>query len=71
MKVGDTVFWKWGNGFADAKIISIEYKTTEIESKNSRITRHGTRENPALVLKNNKDVYILKLQSEVQAGTTS
>ena len=46
MKVGNTVFWKWRTGFAEAKIISIEFKTTEIESKGKRVARHGAKENP-------------------------
>lgn len=66
IQVGDTVFWKWGNGFAEAEVVSIEAQKTTIESKGKLITRNGTAENPALILVNAKGVHILKFASEVQ-----
>jgi hypothetical protein len=66
LKIGQTVFWKWGNGFAEAEIQAIHYSTTDIETKGKTIVRHGSENNPALILKNKKGVLILKLASEVK-----
>lgn len=65
MKVGETVYWKWGNGFAEAKVSSIHFEKVSIETKGKVITRNGTSVNPALILRNKNGIRIVKLASEV------
>lgn len=66
MKVGNYVAWKWGNGLAEGKIKSIHHESKTITSKGKEVTRHGKKDNPALVIEHKSGNDVLKLQSEVQ-----
>ncbi len=66
MKSGDHIAWKWGNGLAQGVIKSVHYETTTIESKGKVITRHGTKDRPALIITHKSGNDVIKLASEVQ-----
>lgn len=66
MKPGTHVAWKWFNGLAQGTIKSIHYDTVTILSKGKPITRHGTSENPAIVISHESGNDVLKLLSEIQ-----
>jgi hypothetical protein len=64
--VGQTVWWKWINGFAEGVVTDIRPERTQIESKGKLITRNGSADNPALIIKHANGSMILKLLSEVK-----
>jgi hypothetical protein len=66
MKPGDHVAWQWGNGLAQGVIKSIHTETKEITSKGKSVTRHGSENNPAIVISHKSGNDVLKLQSEIQ-----
>lgn len=66
INVGDTVYWKWGNGMAEAEVMEIRQEKTTIETKGKTISRDGSPEDPALILLNARNVRILKLSHEVE-----
>lgn len=63
--IGDGVAWKWGFGVAEGVVIDVIPDTTEVESKGKVIRRHGTEENPAIVIEHASGNPVLKLQSEI------
>ena len=63
--VKDEVEWKWGNGTAHGNVEKIEYNTTKIQSKGEAVTRNGTKDNPAIVIRQNDGTKIIKLASEL------
>lgn len=66
MKVNDMVAWNWGNGLAEGVVKEVRPERTEITSKGKKISRNGTPDNPALIIKHKSGNDVLKLQSEVQ-----
>jgi hypothetical protein len=69
MRKGTTVSWKYGTGKATGKIEETHKETITRKLKGSDITRHGTPDNPALVIVQENGDRVLKLQSEVEAVT--
>lgn len=66
MKPGDHVAWQWGNGLAEGIIKSVHEESTTITSKGKHITRHGSNENPAIVIEHKSGNDVIKLVSEIQ-----
>ena len=63
-KKGNTVRWKYGTGTGEGKVIKV-YKTSVTRKfGDSEITRNGTEDNPALLIKQD-GAEVLKLASEV------
>ena len=65
LSVGDAVGWRWFNGVAEGIIIEISPQKTTIHSKGKVISRNGTQENPAVIIKHNSGSQVIKLQSEL------
>jgi hypothetical protein len=65
LKLNQKVRWKWLNGFAEGKVIAINFEKTQIESKSKLITRNGTKENPAILIQHKNGNPVLKLKSEL------
>ncbi|ROU03760.1 DUF2945 domain-containing protein [Histidinibacterium lentulum] len=65
MKQGDTVTWSWGNGTAEGEVEDIRHERTTIRSDGSEITRNGTGDNPAVVIRQQDGTKVLKLASEL------
>ena len=66
MKPGDSVAWRWGSGLAEGTVKSVHRETVTIESKGKTITRHGSDDNPAVIIEHKSGNDVLKLTSEVQ-----
>lgn len=66
MKVGDSVAWQWGNGLAEGTIKAVHKESITIESKGKLITRHGSKDNPSIVISHKSGNDVLKLANEVQ-----
>ncbi|KLU85905.1 hypothetical protein MAPG_04924 [Magnaporthiopsis poae ATCC 64411] len=48
---GDTVSWKWGGGHPEGKVLDVKEEKTTITTKNgNKVSRDGSRDNPAVVL---------------------
>lgn len=62
---GDAVTWSWGNGEATGKIQSVFTEKTTRKIKGSEITRNGSKDDPALYIKQEDGDAVLKLASEV------
>ena len=62
----DRVSWKWGTGKAFGKVLKLYDRTVTRTLNGSKITRKGTKENPALLIKQQDGSKILKLKSEVE-----
>ena len=62
---GDKVKWSWGDGTATGKVQSTFTRKTTRKIKGSEVTRNGTKDDPALYIKQEDGDAVLKLASEV------
>ena len=63
---GAKVEWPWGKGHAEAIVIESYTESVTRTIKGSKITRHGTKENPAYLLEQANGNQVLKLGSELR-----
>ncbi|MEN0021001.1 MAG: DUF2945 domain-containing protein [Planctomycetota bacterium] len=66
IREGTRVKWKWGNGVAEG---TVEERCTGSITRtvdNSEITRNGSEDDPALIVKQDDGQTVLKLVSEVE-----
>ena len=64
-KSGDSVKWKWGNGYGHGKIQSVFAEKTSRTIDSNDVTRNGSEANPALYIVVDDGNNVLKLASEV------
>lgn len=62
---GDTVTWKWGNGTASGNVEKVSHQDETITSKGKDITRHGSKDDPAIIIKQDDGTKLIKLASEL------
>lgn len=67
-KPGHKVEWKWPPGYVTGVVIDSFTETVRRTIKGKLVTRHGTKENPAYLLRTKKGVDVLKLESELMDG---
>ncbi|MEQ6204893.1 DUF2945 domain-containing protein [Sulfitobacter sp. HNIBRBA2951] len=65
---GDSVKWQWGDGEAEGKVQSVFEEKTTRTIKGNEVTRKGTKDDPALYIKQDDGDAVLKLASEVDAA---
>ncbi|MGB7415237.1 MAG: DUF2945 domain-containing protein [Thermosynechococcaceae cyanobacterium] len=65
LKTGQKVAWAWGNGEAEGTLKEIHHSTISRTTKGNEVTRHGSDDNPALVIEQEDGTEVLKLQSEL------
>ena len=63
---GANVEWAWGKGHAEAKVVEVITESVTKIIKGAKITRHGTKENPAYLLEQANGNIVLKLGSELK-----
>lgn len=63
---GDKVKWKWGNGYAEGKVEKTYTDSTTHTIKGTEVTRHGSKDDKALYIKQEEGDWVLKLESEVK-----
>lgn len=63
---GDTVKWSWGDGYGTGRVQSVFNEKTTRKIKGTEVTRNGTRDDPALYIKQDDGDAVLKLASEVE-----
>jgi len=66
IQIGSEVGWLWVGSLASGVVLEIYPERHEIISKGKRITRNGTKKDPALVIQHTKGSTVLKLLHEVQ-----
>lgn len=62
---GDNVTWNWGNGTAEGTVEKVSRDKTTIQSDGSEITRNGSSDDPAIVIKQDDGTKVIKLASEL------
>lgn len=65
---GDKVAWDWGNGTATGTVHKTYSRKTTRTLKGSKVTRNGTKDDPALYIEQEDGDGVLKLSSEVRKG---
>jgi hypothetical protein len=66
IREGTEVKWKWGDGHATGKVESTHEEEITRTSKGNEVTRKGSKDDRALVIKQEDGTTVLKLQSEVE-----
>lgn len=66
IREGSNVKWKWGNGYAEGKVVETHTKEVEKTIKGNTVTRKGEEGNKALYIKQEDGDHVLKLESEVE-----
>jgi len=62
---GRNVAWDWGNGTAKGKVDEVFEKSVTRTIKGTEVTRNGSSDDPALLIKQEDGDKVLKLKSEV------
>lgn len=63
---GDSVKWKWGNGYGHGKVKSTFAEKTTRKIDGEEVTRDGSKDDKALYIEVEDGNNVLKLESEVQ-----
>lgn len=66
IREGTEVSWKWGNGTATGTVDEIHRSKVTRTIDGSEISRDGTDDDPAYVIKQDDGTTVLKLRSEVE-----
>jgi len=67
---GDSVKWKWGNGFGRGSVVERHTQKIERTIDGSNITRNGSDDDAALVIEQDDGQEVIKLESEVSKDTS-
>ncbi len=63
---GQTVQWSWGNGTAEGKVAERFERRVQRTIKGSKITKNGTKDNPAYLIEQEDGTKVLKRGSELE-----
>jgi len=66
IRQGTAVKWSWGNGTAQGKVEETFSKSVTRTLKGSEVTRNGSDDDKALLIKQEDGDKVLKLESEVE-----
>lgn len=66
MRQGTRVRWKWGRSWAEGTIDEVHHDDVSRTTKGEEVTRHGSEDNPAYVIRQDDGTVVLKLASEVE-----
>lgn len=66
MRKGSRVRWAWGRSSAEGTIDEVHHDDVSRTTKGEEVTRHGTDDNPAYVIRQDDGTVVLKLASEVE-----
>lgn len=68
MKKGDTVHWNYGKGEGEGKVEEIFTEPVEKKIKGTTVKRKGSKEEPAMLIKQENGNEVLKSESELTKG---
>ena len=66
IRTGTTVKWKWGTSWAEGTVAEVHRDSVSRTTKDATVTRNGSDDNPAYVIKQEDGTVVLKLSSEVE-----
>lgn len=66
IRTGTRVRWSWGSSHAEGKVAEVHRSSVTRTSKGEKITRKGSSDDPAYVIKQDDGTTVLKLRSEVE-----
>lgn len=66
LREGSPVKWKWGNGWGKGKIAERFTRNVTRTLSGNEVTREGSEENPAYLIRQDDGGEVLKLKSEIQ-----
>lgn len=66
IRTGSDVRWSWGSGSATGTVRELLHESVTRTLGGSEVTRHGTSEDPALLIEQEDGTEVLKLRSEVE-----
>ena len=58
--------WKYASGHAEGKVVEVHKEEVEKTIKGSKVKRNGSIDDPALVIEQDDNDIVLKLESEVE-----
>lgn len=64
-KVGAKVEWRWYGGVIDGVVEEVYFESVTREIKGKKITRHGSPEKPAYLVRSEAGNIALKLETEL------
>lgn len=66
IKTGTILTWNWGNGTATGKVQEVFHEKVTRTLQGTEVTKNGTSDNPAYLIKQADGDKVLKLQSKVE-----
>jgi len=66
IREGSVVKWKWGNGYAEGKVVETYSEEITKQIKDAEVTRNGSENNKALYIEQEDGSKVLKLEQEVE-----
>jgi hypothetical protein len=66
IRAGTAVSWRWGNGTGEGKVVEVHHTSVTRTLAGSETTRHGSDDDPALLIEQQDGARVLKLRSEVE-----
>jgi hypothetical protein len=70
IRKGSKVTWKWGSSTAEGKVAEVHREKVTRTIKGEKITRDGSKDDPAYVIEQEDGGKVLKLKSEVKAKSS-
>ena len=70
IRKGSKVTWKWGSSTAEGKVAEVHREKVTRTIKGEKITRDGSKDDPAYVIEQEDGGKVLKLKSEVKARSS-
>ncbi|CAB4738739.1 unannotated protein [freshwater metagenome] len=70
IRKGSKVTWKWGSSTAEGKVAEIHREKVTRQIKGEKITRDGSKDDPAYLIEQEDGGKVLKLKSEVKAKSS-
>ena len=70
IRKGSKVTWKWGSSTAEGKVAEIHRERVTRQIKGEKITRDGSKDDPAYLIEQEDGGKVLKLKSEVKAKSS-
>lgn len=66
IREGTQVKWQWGDGYAKGEVVERHEEKITRTFDGSEVTRNGSSDDPALIIKQDDGDKVLKLKSEVE-----
>lgn len=70
IRKGSKVTWKWGSSTAEGTVAEVHREKVTRTIKGEKITRDGSKDDPAYVIEQEDGGKVLKLKSEVKATSS-